>query len=184
MFLQQIHSSSFSNRSITYLVSVSWQPEQCQAWVQSHRVGLKSKQWVIGYSHNMWAIVVPAHLADRSPLQIKGFAAGFMITFCLCSHAEYLPVPRTLINRGEGSSEAPVQLLCRNFTLEPQASHCQMLINSSLASLLKVFLISISSKLHPFSFCLQTQRQRFWKCVLVKRCFLCVWMCESLHLYV
>ena len=43
-----ISSIWFYSRSLDYLVSGSWTPKQCQAWVPSCRVGL---QVLVGYSH-------------------------------------------------------------------------------------------------------------------------------------
>lgn len=50
MFLGQNSAVWYSPRPIAYLVLALWPPEQCQIWVSSHRVGLKSNQTVGDYS--------------------------------------------------------------------------------------------------------------------------------------
>lgn len=46
--------------TLAYLVSGAWPPEQFQAWVSSHGVGLKSTQTVVGHSDNVYAVIAPA----------------------------------------------------------------------------------------------------------------------------
>lgn len=48
-----MHNSSiwFSYRFVFCLSSGPWPPRQCQAWVLSHGMALKSSQRVVGYSH-------------------------------------------------------------------------------------------------------------------------------------
>lgn len=43
----------FYRRSLSYLVSGSWPPKQCQVSVPSHGVGLKSCQILVSYSHKV-----------------------------------------------------------------------------------------------------------------------------------
>lgn len=57
----------FSPRSQAYLISGSRSPEQYQGWVLSHKVGPKSDQILVGYSHKPYAIITLAHLAGTIP---------------------------------------------------------------------------------------------------------------------
>lgn len=54
--------------SMAYLVSGSWIPGHCQAWVPSYKVSLNSCQVAVGYSHNNFATTAPVCLAGRPPL--------------------------------------------------------------------------------------------------------------------
>lgn len=56
MFLGQNSAVWYSPRPIAYLVLALWPPDQCQIWVSSHRVGLKSNQNVVSYSSSICAI--------------------------------------------------------------------------------------------------------------------------------
>lgn len=85
----------FSPRSMAYLVLGSQPPEQSRAWVLSHGVDLVSNLIGIGYFNNFCAnfgmfvlttfcaIIVPAYISSRSPLQITGFVAGLLLIFLL-----------------------------------------------------------------------------------------------------
>lgn len=61
----------------------SWSPKQCQVWLSSHGVSLKSKQTLVGYSLEVHAAIALAYFfffrQDR--LTIKGFVVGVVFTF-------------------------------------------------------------------------------------------------------
>lgn len=44
-------------------------------------VGLNSDQISIGYSPMLCTTIIPTYLAERSPIQMKGFVAGLVFTF-------------------------------------------------------------------------------------------------------
>lgn len=52
----------FTPGSLGCLVSRSRSPKQCQVWVSSHTVGLKSDQILVGYSRKVYATIAPALL--------------------------------------------------------------------------------------------------------------------------
>ena len=60
-------------RSLVELGSGSWSHEQCWEWVPSHEVNLQSRQILVGYSHQLCAIIALARLACRSPFIAKRF---------------------------------------------------------------------------------------------------------------
>lgn len=46
------------------LVSGSMSPEQCQAWITSHEVSLKSNETFVGYSHKLCATIALTYLSQ------------------------------------------------------------------------------------------------------------------------
>lgn len=60
----------FFPRPMFTLVSGPRPPEQCQVQVPSHERGLNSSQIPVGYSHGIYADVIPAYHAGRSSLRI------------------------------------------------------------------------------------------------------------------
>ena len=58
---------------------------------------------LIGYSHELYTTTILAYLLGRTPLLIKGFVAGLLFTFLFWKPMEYLPEPKALEHRGEGS---------------------------------------------------------------------------------
>lgn len=86
MFLQQNRNIRFYPQSLAYLVSGSWPPRQCQEWVPSHGLGLKSNQILVGYSHKLCTITTIAHLPGKSSLQMEELGVGLVFTFLLGQH--------------------------------------------------------------------------------------------------
>ena len=72
----------FYPRSLGYLVSGSWSPKQCQVWVLSHGMGLKSKQTLASYSYKLGATIfcALAYFASRTDCRSKVLWLGW----CLC----------------------------------------------------------------------------------------------------
>lgn len=52
--------------SLRYPASGSRPSRQCQAWESFHGLGFKLDQSVVSYSHKLWVIIIPGHVADRT----------------------------------------------------------------------------------------------------------------------
>ena len=83
LLFQNIGSIWFYSRSLSCLVSGLWPPKQCQVWVPSHGMHLKSNQILVGYSHSLCTSIVIAYPAGRTSLWINRFVAGLVFTFLL-----------------------------------------------------------------------------------------------------
>lgn len=80
-------------------------------WVPSHRVDLKSKHILADFFHKLCTTIALANLEDRISLCITGFRAGLVLVLLSWWCAEYLPTPKTLTCRGEGSKYTSAQIL-------------------------------------------------------------------------
>lgn len=71
----------FYPRSLGYLVSGSWSPKQCQVWVLSHGMGLKSKQTLASYSYKLGATIfcALAYFASRTDCRSKVLWFGWCL---------------------------------------------------------------------------------------------------------
>ena len=67
-----------------YVVSGSWTPKQCQAWLSSHGVGFKFNHIVIGDFHILLPLLHRHYHVCQSPLLTKGLAAGLVFSCLLC----------------------------------------------------------------------------------------------------
>ena len=67
---------------------------------------------LVSFPLKLCCTIALANLEDRTPLQVKGFVARMVFIFLLWQHAKYLPVPRMLRCRKEGSRQALAKLLC------------------------------------------------------------------------
>lgn len=91
-------------RSLGHPVSGSGSLKSCQTWVPSCGMDLRSNQKLIVYFHKFYTTVAHVYLADKIPLQIKGYVAVLVFTFLLQQWAKYFLVPKTSEHRGEGST--------------------------------------------------------------------------------
>lgn len=58
-------------RSLGCLVSGFWSPEQCEVWVSSRGVSLKSNQVLNYYSHKICATIILSNLKGRTTMSSK-----------------------------------------------------------------------------------------------------------------
>lgn len=77
-------------------------------------VGLKSNHISVSYSHRISATIehaiALACLAYRKPLSIEGYVTALLFAYLLSWHAGYLPIPKKLARKDEGTGWAAILL--------------------------------------------------------------------------
>ena len=123
--LSQDSSIWFYLRPLAYLVSDSQPSEQCQRQIPSHRIEIKSNlQSDIGWLHPYYCASTSS---KRFIIVALSFVAGLTFAFLVWQSAENLPVPRTVVYRGEGCIQKALHFLqCiqpTHYVTGPQYSH-------------------------------------------------------------
>lgn len=66
LYFLKASSIWFYPRSVGCLFCSSWSSKQCQVWVLSHRVGVKSNETLVGNFHKFCATIDLAYLVGRT----------------------------------------------------------------------------------------------------------------------